>query len=491
MKHKFFNSIRHKLMVFVVLLCVLLIALVWFLNIQLLEPSYISMIKHELSRMSDTTVTLINKYNSIVSEENGILSVNPDFINELNNAISGQLTGKCIDISDRSLNYVMGSEGLSDHCLLHPSKNKIFFGSTGGTLLNSTLVRQIRNDTFNCNGGEISFTIPGERQGISQLVVGRRAGDYVVLISQDLERIGEATNVLARQMITISAVLLVVSILSAYIFSRWFTRPLTQLSCAAREMSRGNYKVRVNIKGSDEIGVLCEDFNTMAYEVSRTAQLQRDIIADISHDLRTPLTLIKGYAETVRDLTGDDKAKREDQLSIIVDETDRLSALVSSVMELSKYSSGSEKIEYADFDIAQLCDEVAYKYKDIFDKNGFTLNLELNEECLVHADANMMSRVIHNWLANAMHHVGKDGYVGIRATHSGNKIRVEIQDHGEGIAAEDLPHIFDKYYRTRASAGKIGTGLGLSISKAILINHGFSFGVKSIVNEGTTFWFET
>ena len=198
----------------------------------------------------------------------------------------------------------------------------------------------------------------------------------------------------------------------------------------------------------------------------------------------------RGYAETVRDLTGDNKEKRDEQLSVIVDETDRLSGLVNSVMELSKYSSGTEKLNPVQFDLAQLCDEVAYRYQNICEQSGYTLTVDAADPCTVTADPDMMSRVVHNLLANAIHHIGPDGCVALRVKPQPDAaVRVEIEDHGAGIAREDLPYIFDKYYRSRADAGKVGTGLGLSITKAILINHGFPFGVDSEPGKGSIFWF--
>ena len=312
---------------------------------------------------------------------------------------------------------------------------------------------------------------------------------YSLILSTDLER-GQAADVISAQMPIIAAVLLIVSIAGAYVFSRWFTKPISAISRAAREMARGNYKVRVTPQADDELGALAGDFNTMAREVGRTSELQRDLIANVSHDLRTPLTLIKGYAETVRDLTGDNKEKRDEQLSVIVDETDRLSGLVNSVMELSKYSSGTEKLNPVQFDLAQLCDEVAYRYQNICEQSGYTLTVDAADPCTVTADPDMMSRVVHNLLANAIHHIGPDGCVALRVKPQPDAaVRVEIEDHGAGIAREDLPYIFDKYYRSRADAGKVGTGLGLSITKAILINHGFPFGVDSEPGKGSIFWF--
>ena len=218
--------------------------------------------------------------------------------------------------------------------------------------------------------------------------------------------------------------------------------------------------------------------------------MQRDLLANVSHDLRTPLTLIKGYAETVRDITGDDKAHRDEQMNIIVDEADRLTALVSSVMELSKVTSGADRCERVHFDMGQLCDEVSERYDAICAQNGWQLKLELpDEELPVYADPEMMQRALHNLLGNAMHHIGKDGIFILRANACTEGVRVEVEDHGPGIAADDLPYIFDRYYRSRSDAGKQGTGLGLSITKAIFQQHGFRFGVQSAIGMGTTFWF--
>jgi signal transduction histidine kinase len=178
-------------------------------------------------------------------------------------------------------------------------------------------------------------------------------------------------------------------------------------------------------------------------------------------------------------------------MNIIVDETDRLSALVNSVMELSKVTSGAEKCERVRFDMAQLCEEVSERYEAICAQNGWQLILDLDEyQALpVYADPAMMERVLHNLLGNAMHHIGPDGVFILRAKRCDEGCRVEVEDHGEGIKAEDLPYIFDRYYRSRSDAGKVGTGLGLSITKAIFQQHGFRFGVESTVGKGTVFWF--
>ena len=173
-----------------------------------------------------------------------------------------------------------------------------------------------------------------------------------------------------------------------------------------------------------------------------------------------------------------------------MDETDRLSALVNSVMELSKVQSGAEKPNLVDFDMSALCFEVAGRYDAVCDQNGWTMRLEADHECPVRADPAMLERVLHNLLGNATHHIGEDGVFILRCIPQAGGCRVEVEDHGPGISPEDLPYIFDRYYRSRKDAGKTGTGLGLSITKAILQQHGFAFGVQSEVGKGSVFWFE-
>lgn len=211
---------------------------------------------------------------------------------------------------------------------------------------------------------------------------------------------------------------------------------MRQLSEGAREIADGNYNVQVPVVRNDELGLLGREFNHMAQEVKRSAQLEKDILANVSHDLRTPLTLIKGYAETVRDITGDDKAKRTEQCSIIVDETDRLSALVNSVMELSKVSSGAEKLNPVDFDMSQLCFEVAGRYDAVCEQNGWTLQLEANKECMVRADPAMMERVLHNLLATPPTIWVRTVCLccGPSPCQTGG-CRVEVEDHGPGHPA--------------------------------------------------------
>lgn len=496
-----FFSLRYRLMMFLCLSSAFVLILVWVFVTHFMQPLYNHYIYKHLLNQVNTVVSIIESSTEPISTRSlPILDaqVSSSFEASLLSAIQSRkldASNTCFDLADSTLQHVTGFENLYP-CLLHEAS---FTTSINGktSVWNGSVVESLRATVLS-QGFVKKELVVDKNASTRQMAVGRVAknGDeiYSVIFCTSLARIDEAGVVLGQLMPWIFLCLMAFSIVASWLFSRWFTKPLTKLSHATRQLAEGDYSVRVNVPETDEIGLLAADFNHMAGEVSRAAQLQRDLLANVSHDLRTPLTLIKGYAETVRDLTGDNPEKRTAQLDVIVDETDRLSGLVNSVMELSKMSSGTDKPEKVRFDLSQLCEEVAQRYEAVCAQNGYTLKLELPDpetDCTISADPAMMERVLHNLLGNAMHHIGPDNIFILRvnAPEKGT-VRVEVADHGAGIAKEDLPYIFDRYYRSRSDAGKVGTGLGLSITKAILQSHGFRFGVNSTLGEGSCFWFE-
>lgn len=468
------KSIRSKLAVFVTGLCALLLLLVWVLTVVMFEPNYHRMLNAELSRRLSGVVSIMEAADSV-----------EDVAEQLNGYVK---EGVCIDISDSRYRCVGISEGIGSSCMLHKNSAQSF-----GLLHNSVdSATAINLRQITAQQGSVQYTLEEESGGRQQVVVGQRtANGYIVLVSMNLERVTQAVDIMKTQLTFISVVLLVVSVAAAMLFSRWFTRPITRLSGAARRVAAGDYNAVVEPIGKDEIGVLMRDFNEMTTEIAKTSQLQKELLANVSHDLRTPLTLIKGYAETARDLDGDNEVRRREDLDIIIDETDRLSGLVNSVMELSKYSSGTLPPKLIDFDLAELADDVVSKYTDRALKEGFSITRTGLSEAMVVADAAQIERVLHNFVANAVGHLGENGAVTL-GLYSVNEstVRVEVSDNGSGIPQEELPHLFDRYYRARSDEGKKGNGLGLSIVKAILISHNANFGVRSTLGSGSSFWFE-
>ena len=482
-------GVRKQLMLFLCAVTLLTLGLVWGLITFWLEPMYHRNIRRSLQGKAAAVAAMINQSSAPISTRTFRgLEINEKFWAEFLQAASDgrlPLDNCCLDISDATLNNVRCLEGLYP-CILHESVSS--FSGHVKINVDTPEIVQLRGQVF--TQGQVAETVSSG--GNMQMVVGRLTADgqYAVIVSTSLAQIDTAADVLGSVLAPVALLLFALNLLAALLFSRWFTQPVRTLSDGARQMAAGNYDVQVQVDRQDELGLLAQEFNRMAREVQRSARLEKEILANVSHDLRTPLTLIKGYAETVRDLTGDDAAKRTDQLNVIVDETDRLSGLVNSVMELSKVSSGTEQPQRVRFDMSQLCEEVAQRYEAVCAQSGCQLQLQADTPAMVSADPAMMERVLHNLLGNAMHHVGEDGVFILRVVPKEGSARVEVEDHGAGIAPEDLPYIFDRYYRSRSDAGKVGTGLGLSITKAILRGHGFRFGVDSTVGKGTTFWFE-
>ena len=483
-----FISIRWQLMFFIGAMTLLTVGLIWGIITYALAPKYNATIRQNLTNKASAITAIFDQTDSEISSRDfGVLQLDNDFWTALGQTFSDKkinMDGYCVDFSDSTLRCLKAYESMFP-CLLHESSGS--FSGEFGYNLNTRQLITFRQELFE-EGSLYKIVQIGSTR---QMLVGQLSADgkYGIIVSTGMAQIATAAEVLRSILWPVALILLVLDLLFAMLFSRWFTRPVQQLSSGAKEIAAGNYDIQLPVVHHDEIGQLAEDFNHMAAEVKRSAQLEKDILANVSHDLRTPLTLIKGYAETVRDLTGTDAEKRTEQCNIIVDETDRLSALVNSVMELSKVKSGAEKPNLIDFDMGELCFEVAGRYDALCDQNHWHLELQADEAAPVRADPAMMERVLHNLLGNAFHHIGADGQVMLRVLPQADGCRVEIEDHGPGIPPEDLPYIFDRYYRARQESGKVGTGLGLSITKAILQQHGFAFGVNSAIGQGSTFWF--
>ena len=218
-------------------------------------------------------------------------------------------------------------------------------------------------------------------------------------------------------------------------------------------------------------------------------------MANVSHDLRTPLTMIKAYAEMIRDLSGNDPEKREKHLQVIIDETDRLTLLVSDILNLSKLESGVMPIELMNFDFSEDLKDIISRFSLLDDMKDYQVRLEAEDGIIINADRQKIEQVVYNLVNNAINYIGEDKLVIVRLYRKNpNTARFEVADRGLGIPTEKLPYIWDRYYKIDRSENYKrsikGTGLGLSIVKGILNSHGFLFGCDSVLGQGSVFWFE-
>lgn len=321
---------------------------------------------------------------------------------------------------------------------------------------------------------------------------GIKVNSGYVFVYSSLEDIDSTSIILKGQLIYIMFLVLVFACFIAYFLSKKITKPIINITKKAREMGKGNYDVVFHENGTLEIDDLAKTLNNACKDMKMIDELRRDLLANVSHDLKTPLTMIKAYAEMVRDISYKDKVKRNKDLNIIIEETDRLNILVNDLLDLSKLEANSEKLNMITYDLVEQIHSVLSRYEIIKETEKYNFVLELPDKAMVCADKNKINQVIYNLLNNAINYTGKDKKVTVRVTEKEKSYLVEIIDTGKGIKTSDMPYIWDKYYKNEKNHKRnvVGTGIGLSIVRNILEMHNFVYGVKSKKGHGTIFYFE-
>ncbi len=316
------------------------------------------------------------------------------------------------------------------------------------------------------------------------------SGDqYILMMDSELVPLNATVQILQRQFGWIMCLLIMGALIIALAISRVICVPLEKMSRSARKLAKGDYDEKFIGGGYREADELAETLNFASEELAKTDNLQKELVANISHDLRTPLTMIKGYSEVMRDIPGENNPEN---VQVIIDEAERLTELVNDMLDLSKIRSGTRKMEPEIFDLTETVREVMQRYEKLTEKDNYSVTFESAENVYVTADRTMILQVIYNLINNALNYTGEDKRVSIVQTVWDNRVRISVIDTGEGIAEDDLPYIWDRYYKVDKvhKRARIGTGLGLSIVKGILESHGALYGVESQVGEGSNFWFE-
>jgi len=280
-----------------------------------------------------------------------------------------------------------------------------------------------------------------------------------------------------------------VALAMTLILSRRILSPIKALTEATRRLGQGDFSQRLELKDKGEVGELARAFNSMAGDLERAEQLRRNMVADVAHELRTPLSNIRGYLEAVNDgmMKADAKA-----IQSLNEEANRLSRLVDELQELSLAEAGELKLQCQAEDISRLIDQSALAFQAQAAAKGVLLSTDLGEKLPpVNIDSQRMSQVLHNLLDNALAHTESGGYVTVSAMRKDDWIEVAVTDTGEGIPDEDLPNIFERFYRVDKSRARAtgGSGLGLTIAKRLVEAHGVNIEVRSEPGKGTRFTF--
>ncbi|MDF2558018.1 MAG: signal transduction histidine kinase [Bacillales bacterium] len=346
-------------------------------------------------------------------------------------------------------------------------------------------------------GKEVALSWTHPRFGNEFMLIGlpvEHSGEVIgsLILNMPLAPVEDTVNILKKQLLYISAILLTVALILSYIISKSFTNPLLRIIKVSEKMASGDFSDRITTVSKDEIGRLTDTINYMGEELSKIEQLRKDLIANVSHELRTPLSIIRGYAETIRDVTGEKTEKRERQLGIIIEESERLSRIVEDILSLSQMQSGNTKLNMSNFNLSHLVKTIVKRYDLLSDETGVTIKAECPTAVYALADVLRIEQVLYNLINNAFKYTDKGGSISVQLLESNNSIRIEVSDTGSGIGEEDLKYLWDRYYKVDKTGSRksSGTGLGLAIVKSILEAHASPFGVESAIGKGTIFWFE-
>ena len=452
------NSIRKEVLIYFLIFSLIIIAILWFFQFFFFNSFYKSQKINDVQVVAD----------EIKKEQNS------ENLSQVINDLAFDRS-VCIEVVDQNYDLLYGSTYFGKGCVSSIEKTSHFKFDF--------ITSKEQEDTYEINNTEIKTNTI-----IHALKLDR---NRYVFINTSLEPVESIIFLIRKQLIVLSIVILILSYILAYFISNHITKPIKDINDEAKKLSTSEEAIFKNSR-IKEINELSNTLNYVQKELNKTEELRRDLMANVSHDLKTPLTMIKAYAEMAKDLHKNKEDKQIEDMNIIISETDRLTTLVNDILELSKMESIIEELNIEEFDLIELINHILGNYKVLQETEKYNFKfIHKDKELLVNADKKRLEQVIYNLINNAINYTGEDNLVTIKVTNN-ETIKVEIIDTGKGIKEEDIPYIWNKYYKNKKKHKRnlIGTGLGLNIVKKILEQHEFIYGVKSKLNSGTTFYFE-
>lgn len=463
------------------LFIVLMVALLWLLQIQLLDQFYRYEKRRTLQNVSASIAgnidnTSLNTLIERVAEDNSL----------------------CVLVVDESMETVYSAD-TAFSCIIHHLNHRdlrrmIQKLETDGRDFVLFPMQRVRNSGFDRQHFSGPFPLPMNDENGEYLVSVQRAtledgSEYYVLLNTLVTPVTSTVQTIRSELWVLTTALLLIGFLLSTILSRKISRPIIQTTEAARALSQGEYTPISDANAYREIAQLNRQLSQAARDLRNVEETQRELIANISHDLRTPLTLIEGYVEVMQDIPGENTPEN---LQVILDETHRLTTLVNAVLDYSKSQNAAPEENSQRFSLTGSIREILTRYSKLTEQDGYVIRFQQQGEAFVQADPLKISQVVYNLINNALTYTGDDKTVTITQTIRKGHVRISVTDTGEGIEPEELPYIWNRYYRGKKphKRAAVGTGLGLNIARSILDGYGMDYGAESTVGKGSTFWFE-
>lgn len=475
-------GIRSKLFACFALFVALTLALLWLLQAVFLDDFY-KMIK---TNMIKKNATLIAKNLDKPSDE----------LQTLVTRISqnGELCITVYDLNDNGA-YLADSDVLVG-CLVHKiipyDRYRLCMEAVnaGGEWLELFKVDEFRDHEYNDEHfqGNVPKNDPGLFDSLMYIRIypNSMGHNIAIMINGTIAPVDATVQTLTHQMMLISIILLLLAAAISLLMSRIIAKPISKLNNSAKALAAANYNVSFQAHGYREIEELSDTLDYAAKELSKVDEYRRELLANVSHDMRTPLTLISGYGEVMRDIPSENNAEN---LNIIISEAKRLTELVNDMLEQTKYTDGAMHLDLQIFDLSDTLNDIVTRYRKFTENDGYLIHTDIEKDVFVNADFIKITQAIYNLMNNAVNYTDKHIYITL--SRAQGMVRVDIRDTGEGIPADKIPHIWNRYYKVDKEHRRAmrGSGLGLSIVRSILELHHAQYGVTSQIGVGSTFWF--
>lgn len=451
---KFFKGIRFQTWLIFTLFASMILLFLWVLQVNLVAPYYRSSKINTVQEIADRVETMLYNDESLSSIEQTVRD----------NAL-------CLSIVDNNSNYT-NFNGIGSSCFITSSDFSF---------------PKFYIDIVNSDSKDANFFIDN---GEEMIVYGRQIsphlGNFILLINARVTPESAGFALILNQFVILTIIVLIIATIASLIIARTYSEPFIALTNSARKLAEGNLDVYFDNTHSmyNEVNDLADSLNYATNKLKKIDELRLDLIANVSHDIKTPLTMIMTYAEMISDFSKDDEALLMEHLKVIRSEADYLDRLVEDILELSVLQSGNLLLNLSDINLNDLITQTIAHF-------NVDIKFYYDAEYIVHADDIKITQVLHNFITNAIKH-SKAKLIEVEIKRHKDKVRVSVIDNGQGIEEENLENIWERYYKIDKNFHRdiSSSGLGLSISKGIIDAHNEIIGVNSKLNEGSEFFFE-
>lgn len=483
-------SIKWKIFLYLLAFTGILLLVLWLIQICYLDMFYKKIKMGEAERFTTEIIAVLQSNSQNIGEQIDALAAQKNMI---------------VYVADTEGNVIYSAEYIPNSRLDSMSQELLF-----------RFYEQAKENGGSCKvqfEGDVNITFPEDRpqempenpmgdgfmqnhgqersESVIYVDVVEVAGEErILLVNAQLTPVDATVNTLRVELVWITVIMIVLSLGIALLISRQVSKSLIRINESAKEMAGGNFNVRFEGKDYREVAELSDTLNMTACELDKNERLRRELIANVSHDLRTPLTMIIAYAEVMRDLPGENTPEN---VQVVIDEAERLTNLVNDMLDISKLQAGVMEKHLSVYNLTESIQSVFERYNKLKEQDGYMISFSYDRTVLVKADEYKIFQVIYNLVNNAINYTGEDKQIWVRQiVKEDGYVRIEVSDSGEGIAPEALPYVWDRYYKVDKTHKRavMGTGLGLSIVKNILELHNARYGVESELGCGSTFWFE-